>query len=465
MSQRYLRIASHMPSRSAITAAKKLGLVAAIVMALSACSWVGTKPSEAEEQLAAQNQQIKQLREDLARQAEQLKAQQRAQRQLAAKLQDKPATATATASTSSADASLYNQGVNRSAASQVARPTISGTTATRTAAVPATNQPDGMSMPPNAKPGECYARVIVPAKYDTVTGPVMVAPATEKIDIIPAQYATREKQIIVREASTRIEVVPATYKIVTEKVLVKPGSTKVVQAPAEYKTVTEDVVIKPAYTTWKRSSAIDSGEGVGSAVSGAAAQIKRYNDSGYTVLDSKLESTGDVMCLVEVPAVVRTVTRKILVRPAGPRTIEIPAEYKTVSKQVIDKPATTRKVVIPAEYRTITVQDEVRPEQRVVTPIPAQYETQSREVEVTPQSVQWPPVLCAGNMTPANIAAVQRELIRQAASCWPCKPKVDGVIGQCTYQAAQCYAEKRNLPHGDNFLTLEVIRSLGVNIQ
>ena len=63
----------------------------------------------------------------------------------------------------------------------------------------------GMSMgggdlfPPNPRPGECYARVIIPAKYDTAT-----------------------KRVLKREASERIEIIPAKYTMVDERVMVTP---------------------------------------------------------------------------------------------------------------------------------------------------------------------------------------------------------------------------------------------------
>ena len=43
------------------------------------------------------------------------------------------------------------------------------------------------------------------------------------------------------------------------------------------------------------------------------------------------ESTGEIMCLVEVPATYKTISKEVLVSPATTRTVEIPAVYKTVS--------------------------------------------------------------------------------------------------------------------------------------
>ncbi len=43
-------------------------------------------------------------------------------------------------------------------------------------------------LPPNAKPGECYARVFVPPRYQTVTQRVLSRQASERVETIPAKY-------------------------------------------------------------------------------------------------------------------------------------------------------------------------------------------------------------------------------------------------------------------------------------
>ena len=317
-------------------------------------------------------------------------------------------------------------------------------------------------LPPNAKPGECYARVILPAKFESTTERVLVRDASEKIDVIPATYKSSKQRVLVREASTRLEVVPATYKTIQERVLVRPAGEKVVQVPAEYKTVTERVLDKPAYTMWKRSTGTSYGSGAAQA--GAAAQIERFETAGYNVLDSRVESTGEVMCLVEVPATYRTISKKVLVRPASTQSVVIPAEYRTITKEVIDRPATTREVTIPAEYKTITVQEMATPSKQNKTVIPAQYDTVTKTTKISDESIQWTPVLCDVNMTTANVSAVQRALRSKAPGCWTCG-NVDGVIGPCTLKASKCYADKRGLASGEKFIGMEVVRSLGVKLQ
>ena len=64
--------------------------------------------------------------------------------------------------------------------------------------------------PPNAKPGECYARVFILPKYKTYTETAVMREASERVEIIPARYEWVTERILVKEASERLEVIPAT---------------------------------------------------------------------------------------------------------------------------------------------------------------------------------------------------------------------------------------------------------------
>ena len=364
--------------------------------------------------------------------------------------------------------------------------------------------------PENAKPGECYARVLIPAVYQTTTERVETKKQSERIEIIPARYETVEEEVLVRPATTRTEVVPAryetveerveikpatirreivpaVYETVEERVLVKPAGTRTVEVPAEYETVLEERLIAPARTEWRFESEIETGNSAG--LSSASQTIDRFGS--LKVLDTRIESTGELMCLVEVPAQYRTIEKQVLVRPATTRTVvdeSRPAEYRTVTKTILVKPESVREIVIPAEYGTVEVTRLVEPETtreivvpaeyrkvsvtRLVEParerrveIPAEYTVVTGSSQVSAERFDWRPVLCKVNMTRENVGALQRALTE--TGCCRCGParnacKADGIMGPCTLDAAQCFAKSRKLPWGNNYVTLDVIAELGL---
>jgi hypothetical protein len=289
----------------------------------------------------------------------------------------------------------------------------------------------GADLPPNAKPGECYARIMVPAQYRTVNETVVVTPASQKIETIAARYEWAEERVLVKEASERLEVIPARYEDRTERVMVRPGSEKLVVEPAKFNTVEEKVLVKPAYTTWKK------GRG----------PIEKVDDS-----------TGEIMCLVEVPAEYKTVTKRVMASPESTRKEIIPAEYTNVTKRVMVEPPKTNKVVIPAEYRTVRVQKLVEPAREVRTPIPAVTQQVTRQEKLGDAKLEWRSILCETNTRPDLIKDLQQAL--QSRGFNP--GRMDGRLGADTMAAVQAFQRSRNMATGQ--LTMETLQALNVRV-
>jgi hypothetical protein len=259
--------------------------------------------------------------------------------------------------------------------------------------------------------------------------------------------------------------------------------------------LTEKVLESPAYTTWKK------GRGLNEKVDHA---------------------TGEIMCLVEVPAKYKTIEKRVLKSPVTIKKVEIPAEYKTVRVKKLAKPAQEKREAIPAEYQTIekrmkvsdakltwtqagaagegkatgmtlclaeipakyeTITKQVLKEKasvkkvevpatiktmrmsKLVTPasekripIPAKYEIVPKRTKVSSAKLEWRPVLCETNTTKELVTDIQRAL--QKAGFDP--GTIDGVIGSATLRAIDSYQRKNNLAHGG--LTLQTIEKLGVKI-
>ena len=330
--------------------------------------------------------------------------------------------------------------------------------ATTTAECASSGNTSSSLYPPDPKPGECYARVIVPAQYNTSSDQILLSEAGERIEIIPAVYGPGEESVLVKEASTRLKVIPPVYETVSDRVMIKPAGKKVVEVPAVYETLTEKVLDSPARTEWKRGTGIGSGKGTG--FGGAAAQVTRFE--GKKVLETRVvEDTGDLMCLVEVPATYKTIKKKKLVSPPTTRVEEIPAQYKTITKRVLKTPATTKEVSIPAEYKTIRTTQLITPAAERRVPVPAEYTTVTKKTKVSEEQIVWRPVLCEVNMTVKNVSALQSEIGNKEPGCWQCG-RFDGIMGRCTLRAAQCYARKHGIASGDKYVTLDLIRHLGL---
>jgi len=288
---------------------------------------------------------------------------------------------------------------------------------------------DSDLLPPNAKPGECYARVWVSPVYETETKDTLRKEAAEKVEIIPAQYETVEETVTVREASQRLEIVPATYEWVEETMMVKPARKTLRAVPATYETVTEEVIDTPAHTVWKK------GRGLSEKVD---------------------NTTGEIMCLVEVPATYKTLSKKVLATPARVEEVEIPAEYKTVKRRVMKSGPTTRTVDIPAEFGTVRVTKLVTPPQTRKIEIPASYQTVTTRKLVQEGQMAWKAVLCETNMTPQMVSRIQSALRSGGYDPGP----VDNVLGAKTMSAIRSFQGAKGLAQGG--VTMETLAALGL---
>lgn len=284
-------------------------------------------------------------------------------------------------------------------------------------------------VPPDAKPGECYTRVLVSPAMSTVSERVLVKDESYELVEIPAVLETIEERVMVRAASERQEIIPATYKEIEERVLKAPAYVRQIPVPAKFETRTERVLVKPERSYWKK--------GTGS--------LQKFDGE-----------TGEIMCYVTDPAVYENVTRQVVAAPASIRTEEVPAVYETIKRTVIDQPAQIKKIPVPAEYASVKVQKIKTPARTEKRVIPAEYANVTRHVAQGQSRLEWRRVLCETNVTPELIADVQTGLNARNFNAGP----VDGVYGKATQKAVADFQAANNLPQGG--LTYETLAALGV---
>ena len=436
-------------------------------------------------------------------------------------------------------------------------------------------------LPPNAKSGECYARVWVEPTYRDRTERVLVKEPSSRIEVAPAQYETVTERVLVSEASSRIEVVPATYDTATERRQVSAGSrnwlvslvpgasladrTVLKRAsdhgvnldsadagmcyherfvPARFADRTERVLVKEAYDVVEAEDAEYRWSEKRVLVSEAAKRLEVVPATYETVTERVVdvpahqiwkkgtgpiqridEATGEIMCLVEVPATHKSVTRRVLVSPESTRQVDVPAQYETVrvKEQVTD--ATTSSRTVPAVYDNVSVREQVSAAELVweemnqgnedtstrtgsqiclVDDAP-RYETVTRTVVKTPASsrkitipaeykdvqvqrlvrkAQERSIAIPGEYDTVSLREVDRDgfmewrsilcetnmdvatirNLQQSLSDRGYDPgPIDGVVGGKTTTAVKAFQRDKELPT-DEYLNMDTIRALGITL-
>jgi hypothetical protein len=330
---------------------------------------------------------------------------------------------------------------------------------------------------PLAKPGECYARIYTPSKYEVEEYQVIKVPASSRIEISPAAYETIEMSRMVKEASKQIMEIPAVYNTVEESILVKEASTKITESPALYKTIEERIVVKEPSTRLETIPAVY--EWIDERVIDVPAHTA-WKEGGKIV--EKIDgTTNQPVCLVEVPATYKTIKKRVLKSAVTSREYQVPAEYKIVTKQVIDQPATTKVTEIPAEYKVLNKRVVKTPAttkvmhipavytvervQRLVSPavvkeisIPPVYEVVTRTNFLAPSRLEWRQVLCDVNLTSDRIIKIQKALEALGyylGTSW-------GNLDDETLNSITKFQQDNKL--GTGGITLETVRLLESNI-
>ena len=242
------------------------------------------------------------------------------------------------------------------------------------------------NLPPNAEAGKCYARCFV-----------------------ADQFEFKEETVIDKPVSYKTVSIPATYKTVFDTVTIKSATTRYEEIPAVYETITEDIMVSPASQKW----------------------VKSVANAGCL---SANPADCQVMCLQDVPAVYKKVSRRVVKTPAIRQEHPVSAEYKIVSRQVIDNPARTEQIEIAATYKKVVHKELVRK---------GGYS-------------DWKEILCANKLTTSKIIAIQTALKASGYNPGP----LDDVFGEQTKAALIKYQQDKNLPVGN--LNLETLKSLGV---
>jgi hypothetical protein len=258
-------------------------------------------------------------------------------------------------------------------------------------------------------------------------------------------------------------------------------------------------MVKPAHTVWKK------GKG----------PIQRIDSA-----------TGEIMCLIEVPAEYKTVHKRVVATPATTKTITIPEKTKTIKVREQVSSASEKRTQIPEKYKTISkrvrssdaeflwhnvkskeLSKDTRTGQKVcLTKTPAVYKTVTKRVVKTPASTR--EIIIPAKTkeikvktliseakekritTPATYKTVShQELVKDGYMQWRsilCETNttprriakiqsilqnkgfyngpIDGIVGSETIRAVNAFQKANNLPV-DKYLNVETIRKLGVSVK
>lgn len=323
----------------------------------------------------------------------------------------------------------------------------------------------------DAKPGECYARLLLAPQSEIYNEQVLVTPERVEKRTLPAQYRMVEKDVLVKPERVERRVIPAVVTTRVETEVVREAGFREEVIPARYEMRTEQVMVSPARQEWVKTE----GEPIDAPlVTPGDHRPVRYREDGYLSWPGKDSSQRvetdeegrrylekgnppSVWCLKDIPAVYRTETRKVMVEPERVRRIEVPAVTRQVKRQVVERPERVEEHRIPAVYAKQKVKELVTEEQTKTYTVPAVY----KDVEKTRLTGRaegvWRQVLCDRNASPKLIMKVQKALADKGYN----PGAIDGNLGPQTVAAMQKFQADNDLPQGQ--VSIESVQALGID--
>jgi Putative peptidoglycan binding domain len=193
------------------------------------------------------------------------------------------------------------------------------------AALSAQQMPD-INSPANAKPGQCYARVLVPASYvadQTLSVPIEDTYSMPKV--AQAQLsAPVNRDVIAADAYKMYEVTKPKFAYIDEKITITPQYHKIEVIPPASRQINKTYTIRKPTLVWRRGSDLSS--------------VKRINNA-----------TGETYCLVEEYGESVNVPYTTYSAPkAEVRFVTVPEQSIVNRRQIVEKEASVREVYVPA---------------------------------------------------------------------------------------------------------------------
>lgn len=253
--------------------------------------------------------------------------------------------------------------------------------------------------PANPTPGECYARVEVPATYSQGSQQVMVEEGYSRLEVQQPQLASRQESVMTKEASVKYRVRQPSFRSITEQMLVRPAYDKLSVTPPQFSTVKERVHTSNPRLIWKRGN---PGKLAAQGYKIHTTADAGYQGRGYSSTVQFTTSGGtncgdncEIWCLVEEPGEAVEYNRKVMTSPGQVLRTPVSAKYKTIHKQVVSDPGGVEEIPVPAEYKSVTVEDVVHPGGETTVNVPPKYADVATKTLQTPARYEWRRVICA----------------------------------------------------------------------
>ena len=323
-----------------------------------------------------------------------------------------------------------------------------------------------------ARPGQCYARMLVAPQVETYMDHVQIKEARTETHTTPEVAQMVVRDVIVTPEHVEHHQVAEVSHVEMATEIVTPAATREETIPARYEIRSQRVMVTPEHQEWVRQDGIATGAAL---VTPGDHERVRYRADGLLTWPGKNGNVAvasspetaeylrrgsgqEVWCLKVIPAVYDDQQARVEVEPAHTRSIDVPAVTRQVRRVVIDTPAHVEDVTVPAVTEKRKVREVVTPAHTDTVTIPAVYQDVEKQRVVKDAQPVWREVLCDRNASPQVVTAIQHALAAHGYN----PGTIDGRLGAQTVSAMQKFEADRGLAQGQ--VSVEAVQALGVQL-
>lgn len=278
---------------------------------------------------------------------------------------------------------------------------------------------------------QCWAQMIVKPLRDQSVRQITVQESRNGFETSPPELSKTKQKFVVKDGYEAFKVSQPKFKQVTERILVKEE--------------TKTLVVEPAVFTEQIEKVMTESERV---------EMQACKNAGVRIAGKPQNSQS--FCAVRIPAVYKSVTKRVLTQEETVVEKTTPAVYKNIVKTVLVENGHADPVQVAPLTASIPVTVVAREAEAIMVRVEPKVVPVPLTTYTTAPQLTWRRVVCEKEASPSLIRNLQAALLKEGFDAGP----TDAKLGKKTMAAVESYQTQMGVASG--ILTYETLKLLGL---
>lgn len=299
------------------------------------------------------------------------------------------------------------------------------------AALPSLQQEPTEPGSESVQANQCWAQMIVKPLRDQSVRQITIQESRNGFQTSPPELSKTKQKFVVKDGYEAFKVSQPKFKQITEKIQVKEE--------------TRTLVVEPAVFTEQIEKVMTESERV---------EMQACKNAGVRIAGKPQNSQS--FCAVRIPAVYKSVTKRVLTQEETVVEKTTPAVYKNIVKTVLVENGHADPVQVAPLTASIPVTVVAREAEAIMVRVAPKIIPVPLTTYITAPQLTWRRVVCEKDASPNLIRNLQAALLKEGFDAGP----TDAKLGKKTMTAVESYQTQMGVASG--ILTYETLKLLGL---